>query len=68
MADYMGLIFEILFLLGGIYVYMLTRGAIKGSTQTQFVKENKNILRILSLALIAIMTINVILHLSQLVS
>jgi len=68
MADYLGLIFELLFLLAGIYIYLLARGAIKGGIQTEFVKQNRNILRVLSIALIAIMSINVILHLSQLVS
>ncbi len=68
MTDFLGLFFEILLLLAGIYIYLLSRGSINGGKQSPFVKENKNILRITSLALIAIMSINVILHISQLIS
>ena len=65
-----GLLFEILFLLLGIFVYRLSTGKMKvhemqRPAMERFIKENGSIMRILSLALIAIMTVEVLLHIFQ---
>ena len=68
--EYIGLLFEILFLLLGIFVYRLSTGKMKvhemqRPAMERFIKENGSIMRILSLALIAIMTVEVLLHIFQ---
>jgi hypothetical protein len=62
MTTYLGLFFEILFLLAGIYLYLFSRGLIKTKQGGSFLNENKNLIRYGSLALIAIMLINISLH------
>ncbi len=62
MTTYLGLLFEILFLLAGIYLYLFSRGIIKTKQGASFLKENKNLIRYGSLALIAVMLINISLH------
>ncbi len=70
--EYLGLIFEF-FLLGlGVYLYLFSVGKFKTHDQTlqkrsdEFRKSNSTWLRIGSLALIAMMLINIVIHLSQL--
>jgi hypothetical protein len=68
--EYIGLLFEILFLLLGIFVYRLSTGKLKVSdaqrpAMERFIKENGKIMRILALALMAIMMIEIGLHLYQ---
>ena len=70
--EYIGLLFEIAFLLLGIFVYRLSTGKMKVSDaqrpmMERFIKENGNIMRILSLALMAIMSIELALHIFQLI-
>ncbi len=70
--EYLGLLFEILFFVLGAYVYALTRGLLHVNASVKpfydsFMKENKSILRILSLLVIAIMGLNIILHIVYLV-
>ncbi len=62
MTTYLGLFFEILFLLAGIYLYLFSRGFIKTKQSASFLNENKNLIRFGSMALIAIMLINISLH------
>jgi hypothetical protein len=70
--DYTGLIFEFIFLGMGIYLYLFSIGKVKPSNpETKergeaFRKANQGWMRIGSLALIAIMTINIVLHLKDL--
>ena len=64
--EYLGLLFELIILFGAFYIYLLCRGMIAGSEQHTFIQKNKGILRILSIGLIAIMGINVAIHLMQL--
>lgn len=66
-----GLVFEAIFLLIGIYVYRLSTGKMRVHANQRpalerFVKENGRIMRILSLALIAMMTFEIFLHIIQL--
>ena len=72
--EYVGLIVEILFLLLGIQVYRFATGRIKPrkpearARAEQFRQENKGWMRLLAIALIAIMTVEISLHLFQLLS
>lgn len=70
--EWLGLIIEILLLALGIYIYLFARGAVsfgqgeRVQKAEQFRKENGNLLRILALALMAIMFFNVAFSLSTL--
>jgi hypothetical protein len=69
--EYLGLLFELLFFALGAYVYALTRGLLHVNDAVKpfydnFMKENKTMLRILSLLVIAIMGLNIILHIAYL--
>jgi hypothetical protein len=69
--EYIGLLFEIAFLLLGIFVYRLSTGKMKVSDaqrpmMERFIKENGRIMRILALALMAIMSLEIALHIFQL--
>ena len=72
--DIIGLLFEFIFLGMGIYIYLFTRGLIeikdpkKAKKAAEFKKQNGTWMRILSLALIAIMLVNIVIHISQLVN
>ena len=68
MATYLGLFFEILFLLGGIYLYLFSRGLIKTKQGAEFLKDNKTLLRFASLALVAFMLINICLHIRDIMA
>ncbi|MEY2904662.1 MAG: hypothetical protein RJA52_678 [Bacteroidota bacterium] len=65
--DYLGLFTEFIFLGIGIYVYLFAIGKIKfNSPQAiKFRDENATLLRFLALAVIAIMTVNIIFHFKQ---
>ena len=69
--EYLGLIFEFLFLGAGIYLYMFAAGKLKSRNiavsekSEAFRTANGGWLRILSLALMAVMIINIILHIQQ---
>jgi len=68
MTTYLGLFFEVLFLLGGIYLYLFSRGMIKTKKGASFLKDNKTLIRFGSLALIAIMLINISLHIRDILA
>ena len=69
--EFIGLFFEIIFLVFGIYLYLFAIGkiGIKDSANKAkaeaFRKDNATWMRIGSLALIAIMAVNIYLHISQ---
>lgn len=70
--ELIGLVFELVFLLVGIYVYRLSSGKMRVHDNQRpalerFVKENGRIMRILSLALIAMMSFEIFLHIIQLI-
>lgn len=70
--EILGLIFEIIFLGFGIYLYLFVRGFIKFKDDAnktkadEFRKSNGWWLRLLAIALMAVMTINIILHIQDL--
>ncbi len=69
--EILGLFFEIIFLFLGIYVYRFATGKLRiHPTQQPFAdrmrRENAGWMRVASLALIAIMSIEIILHIIQL--
>ena len=69
--EYLGLFFEIVFLVFGIYIYLFSVGKIevkdssKKAKAESFRKENATWMRIAALALIAIMVVNIYFHISQ---
>lgn len=71
---YAGLVIELLFLAFGIYIYLLSRGFVKfGNAETrkrteEFLTNNASWMRLLALALIAVMSLNVFLHLRDLLA
>ena len=73
MFEYAGLIFELLFLGLGIYMYLFATGVVKFKDPAareraeQFRKQNHVWMRLLALALIAIMGLNVAIHLASFV-
>ena len=72
--EYVGLIFEFIFLIIGVYVYLFAVGRINSpnpETQRKFDRfraDNGRWLRLLSLALLAVMTINILLHVQQMIA
>lgn len=70
--DYFGLIIEIAFLIFGVYMYLFAIGKTKAKNAAgqkkaeAFRKDNGWWLRMASLALVAIMLINIIVHIQQL--
>ena len=72
--EYLGLLLEFIFLAIAIYLYLFSTGRLKSKNAElqakadRFRKENGGWLRILSLALMAIMTLNIVIHISQLIS
>jgi hypothetical protein len=70
--EYLGLLFEVVFFFVGLYVYLLSRGMIKVSDPElakQFERAKKKFgwgIRLLSLALMAIMLLNIFLHIQAL--
>jgi len=73
-VEYLGLVVELLFFGLGLYLYLLVRGFIRPGSEEQrqqldtFRKKNGWWLRILSLALMAVMAANIYLHLMDLMS
>jgi len=69
--EFLGLFFEIIFLFFGIYIYLFAIGKIRIKDSSKkakaevFRKDNATWMRIGSLALIAIMVVNIYLHISQ---
>ena len=72
--EYLGLLVEILLLAAGVYLYLFSRGLVKmKDTKAEekaaaFRNQNGTWLRIAALALVAIMFLNLILHISQLIN
>jgi len=72
--EYLGLLFEIIFLVIGIYLYLFVRGFVtqkdpeKQLKMDEFRKENGWWLRLAAIALIAVMTLNIALHIQQLLT
>ncbi len=67
--DIFGLLFEFLFLAMGVYLYFFAIGKVSGKDAEQsarFRKVNGWWLRLLSLALIAVMVVNIVLHIKDL--
>lgn len=69
--EYLGLLFEVIFLGLGIYVYLFSRGFIKPKTveaekaTESFRGKKGRWVRLLALALIAVMAIEIILNLKD---
>ena len=69
--DYLGLLFELIFLAIGLYMYLFAIGKIRSKNPDmqkkadEFRQKNKTWMRLLGLALTAIMVVNIILHLMQ---
>ncbi len=74
MMEYLGLLVELLFFALGLYVYLLVRGFIRPKTEEKrkaidaFRKKNGWWLRVLSLALMAVMGLNIFLHIASLLA
>ena len=72
--EYIGLVFEILFLAAGVYGYLFAIGKIKSKDPNlqkkaeDFRKRNGGWIRVGSLLVIALMTVNIYLHLKDLFS
>jgi hypothetical protein len=72
--EYAGLILEFIFLGIGIYFYLFSIGKIKSKDPKaqqkaeSFRKSNHRWLRLLSLALMALMSLNIIVHIQSLIS
>ncbi len=70
--DYVGLTLELLFFALGVYVYLFSRGVFKAKDPDRqarveaFRKENAGWMRLLGLALAAIMLVNIIFHVADL--
>jgi len=70
--EYLGLIFEIIFLFIGIYLYLFVRGFVTQkdpqaqAKMEEFRLKNGWWLRMAAIALIAVMTINIALHVRDL--
>ncbi len=72
MYQYMGLLFEVAFFCAGIYLYLFVIGRIKFNSfeaeakAAKIRRDNGTALRILSLAVVAIMSMNIYLSLRDL--
>ena len=70
--EYAGLIFEVLFLSAGVYLYLFAIGKVSTSNPQKkaqseaFREKNKGWLRYAAMALIAIMLVNIVLHVKEL--
>ncbi len=70
--DYAGLLFEIFFLFAGVYLYLFAIGKVstpnpeKKAQSEAFREKNKGWLRYAAMALVAIMLVNIVLHLKEL--
>ncbi len=72
--EFLGLLVEILLLALGVYLYLFARGIVQVKDPNRreraesFRQQNAMWMRLLGLALAAIMLMNVVLHISQLFS
>lgn len=72
--DYLGLLFEFIFLGIGIYLYLFVRGFIKQkdpdkqAKMDEFRKQNGWWLRMAAIALMAVMTLNIAMHIRDLLA
>ncbi|MEO1516327.1 MAG: hypothetical protein AAFV95_14990 [Bacteroidota bacterium] len=72
LMDILGLALEVIFLVAGVYIYLFSKGKFSSKDPKvrdkaeQFRTQNQWWLRLLSLAMIAVMTVNIGLHLMQL--
>lgn len=72
--EILGLIFEFIFLAFGVYIYLFAYGKIDITTHKNpeqaeaFRKKNAGWLRLLSLALIAVMSLEIFLHIRDLIN
>lgn len=72
--EYLGLFVEFLLLLAGVYLYLFAIGRLKFKEEAtrqraeQFRTQNGTWLRLAALALMAIMVVNIIAHISQLMA
>ena len=72
--EYLGLIFEFVFLALGVYIYIFSLGKLKSKDPEiqkkaeAFRLKNKSWLRISGLLLMALMSINIYLHVINLIS
>lgn len=71
--EYLGLLIELLFLAMGVYIYLFSIGRLRsGDAKTQeraeaFRRRNAGWMRFASLLLIALMVVNIYLHVAQLI-
>ncbi len=71
--EYLGLVIEFIFLFFGIGVYLFAKGwftpkdILRAKNTDEIRKNNGGWMRIIGLALAAIMTVNIIIHLQQLI-
>ena len=73
MIEYIGLLFEIIFLILGVYVYLFFIGKVQAKDpqareKAEAFRQKNGWLRYAALALVAIMLVNVYLHIAQLFS
>ena len=72
--SYLGLLIEILLLACGLYLYLYARGIVRPGTgeaaerAETFRRENATWMRLLGLALAALMLVNVVLHVRDLLA
>jgi hypothetical protein len=72
--DYLGLIFEIIFLALGVYMYLFAIGKLTSKDPEiqkkaeAFRQKNKTWMRIASLLLVAMMSVNIYLHIVELLN
>ncbi|MCR9287097.1 MAG: hypothetical protein NXI23_06855 [Bacteroidetes bacterium] len=72
--EYTGLLFEFMFLIMGIYLYFFSIGKVQSNDPEKqkkaddFRAQNAGWLKIVSLALVAIMVVNIYLHLQEILS
>lgn len=72
-ASIVGLVIEIIFFAIGVYLYLFARGLVKAGSPEQrtraeaFRSENATWMRLLGLALAAVMLLNILLHIGELV-
>lgn len=70
--EYLGLLFELLFFGAGLYLYLFSRGGLNSSNPDAqkkaeaFREKNALWMRLLGLALMAIMGLNLVLHIREL--
>jgi len=70
--EYVGLILEIIFLALGVYIYLFSRGVIKAKTPeakkkaAAFRDKNGRWLRLVAIILIAVMSIEIVWHVRDL--